>query len=320
MKPNNVLLANDVFFSIILPVFNREEMVSRGIESVLQQDFSFWELIVVDDGSTDGTRKVVESYSNDPRLRYVYQQNAERSVARNNGMRLSSGDFFCFIDSDDFYLKNHLSELYKTIAANDFKEALYYTHYYKEISGKRVEAKKFSEIRNKGLYNIFYESLLQTNSVCIHKNLVKDHQFPVEFNLFEDNHLWIRVIALSELVYIETPTTVVVEHGSRSLRTDKEGLLKKVEKYEAVLTHLLLQGRYPFLDKYLSLKDCKRFLASKFIVLAYEALLIKEVFLTYKLLFKSLYVEIDLKRIPEYIKLLVGIPFYVLIKKGKNYL
>ncbi|MCD6067453.1 MAG: glycosyl transferase [Bacteroidetes bacterium] len=316
MKTINDLSPGDVFFSVVLPVFNREEMISKAIKSVLQQEFPFWELIVIDDGSTDGTRKVVESYTNDPRIKYVYQQNAERSAARNNGIELSAGDFICFIDSDDYYLNNHLSELYKTISANNFKEALYYTHYYKEISGKRVEGKMFSEIRNKGLYNIFHESLLQTNSVCIHKNLVKDHKFPLEFNLFEDNHLWIRVIALSGLIYSRTPTTVMVEHDSRSLRTDKEGLLKKTGKYEAVLTDLLLRDKYPFLDKYLSFKDRKRFLAAKYIVLAYEALVMGEVVLTYKLLFKSLRIDIDLKRAPEYIKLLAGTPFYVLMQKN----
>ena len=74
------------FFSIIIPTYNRDYILPETINSIQEQSFGNWEVILVDDGSTDNTRELVESLSIvADRIRYVYQQNAERSVARNNG-------------------------------------------------------------------------------------------------------------------------------------------------------------------------------------------------------------------------------------------
>jgi glycosyltransferase involved in cell wall biosynthesis len=85
--------------SAIIPTYNRASLVGRSIESALAQTYRDLELVVVDDGSTDDTRAVVESYG--PRVRYVYQVNAGVSAARNLGMRHARGEFVAFLDSDD---------------------------------------------------------------------------------------------------------------------------------------------------------------------------------------------------------------------------
>ena len=75
------------FFSIIIPTYNRAHLISMAIDSVIAQTFENWELIIVDDGSTDNTKELVDNYcSIDKRIRYIYQENAERSAARNNGI------------------------------------------------------------------------------------------------------------------------------------------------------------------------------------------------------------------------------------------
>ena len=80
------------FFSIIIPTYNRAHLISKAIESVIAQTFENWELIIVDDGSTDETKDLILSYQNKvARIRYIYQQNAERSAARNNGIDKSKG-------------------------------------------------------------------------------------------------------------------------------------------------------------------------------------------------------------------------------------
>ena len=101
-------------FSIIIPSYNRANHLPKAIESVLAQSFTDWELIIVDDGSTDNTSDVVASY-NDPRIKYIYQENAERSAARNNGIRNANGEWICFLDSDDVYLNQHLAVFEKAI-------------------------------------------------------------------------------------------------------------------------------------------------------------------------------------------------------------
>ena len=101
-------------FSIILPTYNRAYLLPYAIESVIEQSYKNWELIIVDDGSTDNTRDLVKKYKKkDKRITYIYQDNSERSAARNNGILRASGEWVCFLDSDDKYLSNHLS-MFKT--------------------------------------------------------------------------------------------------------------------------------------------------------------------------------------------------------------
>ena len=109
-------------FTIIIPTYNRAAFLPNAIESVLAQTYTNWELIVVDDGSTDNTKDVVSQYS-DSRIIYIYQQNAERSAARNNGIAHAKGDYVCFLDSDNVMLPNRLQLLSETIT----KTACYFT-------------------------------------------------------------------------------------------------------------------------------------------------------------------------------------------------
>lgn len=96
------------FFSIILPTFNRAHLLPRAIKSILKQECADWELIVIDDGSTDNSAKVVAPYLADPRIRLHHYQNGGPAIARNRGIALSSGTYITFLDSDDEYLPHHL--------------------------------------------------------------------------------------------------------------------------------------------------------------------------------------------------------------------
>lgn len=99
--------------SIILPTFNRASFLSNSIESVLAQDFLDWELIVIDDGSTDNTSEVIDFYSkNDSRIKYFFQKNGGPGLARNLGLLKSQGEFITFLDSDDLFLPKRLSKMF----------------------------------------------------------------------------------------------------------------------------------------------------------------------------------------------------------------
>ena len=93
--------------SIILPTYNRERMLIDAINSVLSQTFSDFELIVVDDGSTDSTRQILETFD-DVRIVKFFRSHEGRSSARNFGLGVSKGDYVTFLDSDDLYLPNKL--------------------------------------------------------------------------------------------------------------------------------------------------------------------------------------------------------------------
>ena len=92
--------------SVIIPTYNRARMIGEAIESVLSQAYNDLELIVVDDGSSDETRKVVSNYF--PQVNYLYQEHQGVSAARNCGIKHSRGEYLSFLDSDDLWLKEKL--------------------------------------------------------------------------------------------------------------------------------------------------------------------------------------------------------------------
>ncbi len=96
--------------SVILPTYNRAKYISRAIDSVLAQTYKDWELIIIDDGSTDNTKEVVEPYLKDKRIKYVWKENGGVSSARNKGLDMATGEFVAFLDSDDFYMPEKLEK------------------------------------------------------------------------------------------------------------------------------------------------------------------------------------------------------------------
>ncbi|MGC4097217.1 MAG: glycosyltransferase family A protein [Nitrospira sp.] len=100
--------------SVIIPTWNRESFVVKAIDSVLDQSFTDFEVIVIDDGSTDDTRRDLQKYINS--IRYIYQENAGVSAARNAGIRLAQGEWVAFLDSDDEWTKDYLSAQVAQIA------------------------------------------------------------------------------------------------------------------------------------------------------------------------------------------------------------
>lgn len=99
------------FFSVIIPTYNRTNIIERAINSVLEQTYSNFEIIVVDDGSTDNTKNIVSAV-NDSRVKYVYQNNKGVCAARNHGTSIALGTYFVFLDSDDYVENSWLEDFY----------------------------------------------------------------------------------------------------------------------------------------------------------------------------------------------------------------
>ncbi len=100
------------FFSIIIPSYNRDHTIGKALEGILNQTFTDFEIIIVDDGSTDSTAEIVKKYS-DSRIFYVYQSNSGVCSARNTGAKKATGDYLIFLDSDDTVETNWLEDFYK---------------------------------------------------------------------------------------------------------------------------------------------------------------------------------------------------------------
>jgi glycosyltransferase involved in cell wall biosynthesis len=102
--------------SVIIPTYNREKYVVKAIDSVLSQRFEDYEIIVVDDGSTDNTKEIANKYKN--RIKYIYQDNSGVSAARNTGIKLAKGEWLAFLDSDDEWMPDYLLTQIETTDQN----------------------------------------------------------------------------------------------------------------------------------------------------------------------------------------------------------
>jgi glycosyltransferase involved in cell wall biosynthesis len=101
--------------SIIIPTFNRGYVLDKAINSILVQAYNEWELIIVDDGSTDNTKDIIEQYNN-PKIKYLYQEKNGQCAARNKGLEIAKGDWIAYLDSDNEFYPHYLETVLKRIA------------------------------------------------------------------------------------------------------------------------------------------------------------------------------------------------------------
>jgi glycosyltransferase involved in cell wall biosynthesis len=178
--------------SVIIPAYNSEAYLTEAIESVLAQTFPGLELIVVDDGSTDGTATVAHRFS-DPRVKYHYQPNRGPSAARNRGIRLSVGEFLCFLDADDLLEPAKLEKQLDYLLARPDSEIVFCDWLSVDVAGKVIQGFSYQ-----GEGNLF-DALLQSNKFPIHAPLVRRRVldrvgfFDESLMAMEDWDLWLRV-------------------------------------------------------------------------------------------------------------------------------
>lgn len=202
-------------FSIIIPLFNKAPYVAKAIQSVLAQTFTDYELVIVDDGSRDDSASIAaRAIEGRTDCRLVKQENAGVSVARNNGVAVSRGDFLCFLDADDWWETTFLGEMSKLIAA--FPDAgIYGTNYtiVNETKRKtRVAPVGVDEDFRQGYINyceVYAKTLampLWTGAVCIPRPVFAETGgFPKGVKLGEDFLLWIRVALKYKVAFLNKP-------------------------------------------------------------------------------------------------------------------
>ena len=204
-----------MMFSVIMPLYNKAPYVAKAIRSVLAQTFSDYELVIVNDGSKDESADIAEKLiAGNAHCRLIRQENAGVSVARNNGVAASQGDYLCFLDADDWWEPSFLEEMEKLI--EDFPDAgIYGTNYtiVNETKHKtRVARIGVGEGFEKGYINYcqaYSKTLnmpLWTGAVCIpRKVFVEMRGFPEGIKLGEDFLLWIHIALKYKVVFLNKP-------------------------------------------------------------------------------------------------------------------
>lgn len=177
--------------SVIIPTYNRYKLLTRAIESIISQTLMVDEIIVVDDGSTDNTKEIVNDFT---MLTYIYQENAGVSTARNRGIREASNDWIAFLDSDDEWVAEKMQRQV------DFHrmDSTCLVSYTDEIwirNGSKIKIpKKFKKLgKNTFLENISYCNIAPS-SVLINRIIFDDIGFfDINLDVCEDYDLWLRI-------------------------------------------------------------------------------------------------------------------------------
>lgn len=214
------------FFSIILPTYNRAHFLPKAIESVLAQTFEDWELVIVDDGSTDNTKEVVASYR-DPRIVYIYQENQERSAARNNGISQATGEYICFLDSDDYYLPVKLNEYWKAIESKDPATTIFYDGLVFENDGIKATTPLPIKRPETSMYEFLLLNPIGPLQVCVPAYLFESQKFNPSLRIGEDVELWLRLAPKASFIPVMSYQTVALEHDDRSINLKKYDTAKE---------------------------------------------------------------------------------------------
>jgi len=194
--------------SIILPTYNRADLITRSIDSVVKQSFENWELIVWDDGSTDQTKEIVNSY-HDKRIHYYYESNHGLAYARNQAIEKASGKYLAFLDSDDEWMTNKLEK----------QVAVMQRHVQIELL--------FTNFLNINILQDKQEIAFDSNADAIGLLQVEE----IEDHLFVINNGWLESLAISD--YVATPSILMkrevlqrVGHYNETLRNSVDFELK----------------------------------------------------------------------------------------------
>ena len=222
------MTADDPTVSVVIPTYNRATVLDRSIDSVLAQTYTDFELIVVDDGSTDDTRDVIGEFE-DERIRYFrHEENEGVSAARNTGIREANGKFIAFQDSDDSWHADKLRKQMQAFEDGSSDVGVVYSGLWRVTDGGRTYVPG-SEIQTKE--GDIHDALLHGNFVSTQVAVVRTEcfekagGFDESLPYFEDWELWIRLSKQFEFALVDEPL-VTAYLQSDSITNDMEGLVE----------------------------------------------------------------------------------------------
>jgi len=209
-----------ISFSIIIPLYNKRETISRAIHSVLSQNYDNFEIIIVDDGSSDGSAEIVNEFS-DKRIKYVYKNNGGVSSARNYGIYVAKNDWIVFLDADDYFNKDALLKI--SLAITTWKTCRIVVGGY-SLEGKdgiKIKpCKSIGIVKNpiRGYWlHLFFP---RTGNMAIHKDVFSSiGMFDERISFNEDLYFALRLIQIYKIALIkESLMTYTNEFSQLSIK------------------------------------------------------------------------------------------------------
>lgn len=227
----------DPFISIVIPSYNRRTFLEKNIPELLQLDYDNYEIIVVDDGSTDGTGDIFEHFLA-TNLHYYKKENGERAAARNYGVTKAQGEYITFLDSDDMLYHDALKNAADALRKKDYPSFLHMAY---DIGTVNKVSKTVNDIKDNDTLVMVIGNPLSCMGIFMKREIFKEHRFNEDRQLSgsEDWEFWTRIIANYGLRTDHRVIGRLIEHDSRSVISISE---------QTLVRRMTLAMKYAFED------------------------------------------------------------------------
>jgi len=269
--------------SIIVPTYNRGSFISECIESVLNQSYTDWEMIIIDDGSTDSTKEIINTYLSEPRIQYHYQENKGQSSARKKAIYLAKGKYLAFLDSDNIWLNQRLEFGLKAIQRNENIDLTYGDIIEIDENSTEVPMVNMKRFSGKVSSQLVKDNFITMNTVLVKKSVViKVKAFREEIKRADDYDMWLRLSAEHNFLYIPK---VMVKYRvmDDQISSNKEGRF--------IANKEIVEHFYKIFPNVLTTKEKKQGWSSFYLRKAYYEMSVKNYNLAFKDLLKVMSFE-----------------------------
>ncbi len=234
--------------TVVMPAYNGAQYITQAIKSVIAQTHSAWELIVIDDGSTDNTAQRVTAFQ-DTRIRYIYQENRGQAAALNRGLELSHGKYITTLDTDDWYTPKSLADRVHFLGQHPEFGAVYGDGYYCDVAGRVLL--RFSEHRIGNVYGDVYDILISTPffgtgaNVMVRREVFETHSIRYDESIVwcQDYDIYIRIAEKAAFGLIETATLWYRMHDTNMSTVMPMG--RRLDSFIRTKLKVLASPRFP---------------------------------------------------------------------------
>lgn len=228
--------------TVIIPTYNRADYIEETIQSVLNQTYQNFEIIVSDDGSTDNTKEIVESF-NDRRIKYIFHENSGLpAVTRNRGIKQSSGEYIALLDSDDLWLPDKLKKQIGEFEKNGNIGLVCTKSFHFNKEKKWIQYKHLSE-KDFTFKSLFLRNNIICSSVVIKKSVLDDvglfNENP-KIQSGEDYELWLRIAKKYEIKYVNIPLAKYRNHEEVIRKKDVERINMLINIYTSLMENKVI--------------------------------------------------------------------------------
>ena len=206
--------------SIMMPAYNAENYIGQAIESVLAQTYPHWELIVVNDGSSDKTPEIASAFK-DPRIRVIHQENSGEAAARNNALTHMSGAWVAYLDADDLFLTHHLAVTMNYLNKNPMMDAVYTDGFHIDSQGNRL--KTLSSRRRGPFEGRIYEEVVRASDVfgpplctVLRRKIISNHNLEYDKRIVigPDWDFFVKYTNVAKFGYLDQQTCLYRVHDT----------------------------------------------------------------------------------------------------------